>query len=264
MPVTTPQETPSPSPSGRRQAFVLMPFHRPYDSYYVPIFRAALEGAGFEVQRADDLFGPRPIMLDIQQAILRSDIVLGEMSGRNPNVFYELGLAHAIGKPAVLVANREDDVPFDLRHVRTIIYDSTEPGWEDQLRTSIAMAAQAAMTSSHPWPPPLTQTFSADPMTISIDVPDMEQPLIVEALPGDHVDVVLDRIYYKLRSRIPGYSYLEKWLLEDKGSGTRLILREIQHYVPASVVFGDDHEWKLVYLTEPYSPTTSSERGKTR
>jgi hypothetical protein len=44
------------------------------------------------------------------------------MSERNPNVFYELGLAHAIGKPAILVAKTEEDIPFDLRHVRVIVY----------------------------------------------------------------------------------------------------------------------------------------------
>ena len=138
-----------------RNAFVLMPFREPYDSYYDAIFKPALEAASYTVSRADDLFVPRPIMLDIQESIINVHLVLCEMSERNPNVFYELGLAHAIGKPAILLAKKEDDIPFDLRHVRVIIYDCTRAGWEQKLRQSIAAAAQAVNEAPSVWPPPL-------------------------------------------------------------------------------------------------------------
>ena len=142
------------------RAFVLMPFREPFNGYYPKIFRPALESAGFSVQRADDLYSPRPVMLDIQESIVGADLVLCEMSGRNPNVFYELGLAHAIGKPAILVSTTEDDIPFDLRHVRVIHYDFKQAGWEDNLRSAITAAARAAATGRSPWPPPL-HTFAA-------------------------------------------------------------------------------------------------------
>ena len=100
-----------------------MPFGRRYDDYYTDIFKPALEVALYGVSRADDLFTPQPIMLDIQKSILEADLILCEMSERNPNVFYELGLAHAIGKPAILVSRKEEDIPFDLRHIRVIVYD---------------------------------------------------------------------------------------------------------------------------------------------
>ena len=113
------------------KAFVLMPFMEPYNSYYPAIFKPALQNAGYtEVIRSDDLFTPRPIMLDIQQSIINADLVLCDLSERNPNVFYELGLAHAIGKPAILIAREQDDIPFDLRHIRVIVYDYSRAGWE--------------------------------------------------------------------------------------------------------------------------------------
>ena len=71
-------------------------------------------------------------MLDIQQSIAEAKLILCDMSERNPNVFYELGLAHAIGKPAILMARKEDDIPFDLRHVQVNIYDYTFPGSEEK------------------------------------------------------------------------------------------------------------------------------------
>jgi len=53
-------------------------------------------------------------------------------------VFYELGLAHALEKPVVLVSSSEDDVPFDLQHIRVIYYDVTDPFWGNKLIDKVA------------------------------------------------------------------------------------------------------------------------------
>ena len=106
-----------------KKAFVLMPFKEPYNSYYSRIFKPALEAASFEVSRVDEIYIPHPIMLDIHESIIQADLILCDMSERNPNVLYELGLAHAIGKPAILVSQKEGDIPFDLRYIRFYIYD---------------------------------------------------------------------------------------------------------------------------------------------
>jgi hypothetical protein len=145
----------------KKQAFVLMPFQNPYNSYYQAIFKPALEAAGYIVTRADDLFTPLPIMLDIQRSILEAHLILCEMSGKNPNVFYELGLAHAVGRPVILVSRKEEDIPFDLRHVRIILYDSTEVGWEEKLRTAITAAAKSVEENNDVWPPPLMNQVKA-------------------------------------------------------------------------------------------------------
>jgi hypothetical protein len=86
------------------------------------------------------------------------------MSGKSPNVFYELGLAHAVGRPAILVANSEEDIPFDLRHIRVIVYDYTSAGWETKLREEIKAAALAVETSETIWPPPLVEVRPPPPV----------------------------------------------------------------------------------------------------
>ncbi len=92
-----------------KKAFVLMPFREPYNSYYAEIYKPALEAAAYTVFRVDDLDPtPRPIILDIQQSIFEANLILCDISDLNPNVFYELGLAHAIGKPGILVARKDD------------------------------------------------------------------------------------------------------------------------------------------------------------
>jgi len=154
--------------SDYKRAFVLMPFREPIGSYYPAIFKPALEAVGYNVTRADDLFTPQPVMQDIRDSILAADLILCEMSDRNPNVFYELGLAHAIGKPAILISRKADDIPFDLRHVRVILYDSTEAGWENKLQEDIGVAAQAVVTSTEIWPPSLIDVSPMPHMNIPV------------------------------------------------------------------------------------------------
>jgi hypothetical protein len=133
-----------------------MPFSEPLNLNYHEIFKPALEDAGYSVTRADDLSMPRPIMDDIRKSIRETELILCEMSGKNANVFYELGLAHAIGKPAILVYQDKDDIPFDLRHIRTIRYDPKEDAWKDTLQERIKKAVREVEISNVKWPLPLT------------------------------------------------------------------------------------------------------------
>jgi hypothetical protein len=64
---------------------------------------------------------------------LTAKVLVAELTSRNPNVFYELGLAHALNKPVVLVSRTQDDVPFDLQHIRVIYYDVADPFWGQKL-----------------------------------------------------------------------------------------------------------------------------------
>ena len=77
-------------------------------------------------------------MDQIWQGIHAAKILVAELTGRNPNVFYELGLAHALEKPVVLVSSNQDDVPFDVQHIRVIYYDTSDPFWGEKLISKIA------------------------------------------------------------------------------------------------------------------------------
>lgn len=74
----------------------------------------------------------------VRQVILSAKVLVAELTTRNPNVFYELGLAHALEKPVVLVSSREEDVPFDLQHIRVIYYDMSDPFWGTKLIEKVA------------------------------------------------------------------------------------------------------------------------------
>jgi hypothetical protein len=117
--------------------FVLMPFSEPFNTYYKSIIKPAVNNAKLDSLRGDSLFRPSPIMADIWQMIQEAKLLVAELTGKNPNVFYELGLAHAIGKPVVLLSETIEDVPFDLQSLRVIIYDKDDPTWGSKLKTKL-------------------------------------------------------------------------------------------------------------------------------
>jgi len=119
--------------------FIMMPFAEPIGSYYSKIYQPAIEKAGLSPVRADnEIFGTGKIMDQIWSGIHSAKVLVAELTNRNPNVFYELGLAHALQKPVVLVSSNEVDVPFDLKHTRVIYYDVSDPFWGSQLIDKVA------------------------------------------------------------------------------------------------------------------------------
>jgi len=119
--------------------FVMMPFANPIGGYYATIYEPAIKKAGLTPVRADtDIFGTGKIIDQIWSGLKAAKVLVAELTGRNPNVLYELGLAHALHKPVVLISSNEADVPFDVRHVRVIYYDVNDPFWGDKLIAKVA------------------------------------------------------------------------------------------------------------------------------
>lgn len=123
----------------RGSCFVIAPFRGPIekDPYWNSVFKPAIVAAELIPKRADDIYVSREIIGDIWKGIRNSSLVVADLTGRKPNVMYELGLAHAVGRPAILVARTPDELPFDLAHYRTIFYNVEDPGWGDSLRVTI-------------------------------------------------------------------------------------------------------------------------------
>src|ERR1700687_1738093 len=114
--------------------FVMMPFGSWFDRYYQEVYIPAIKDAGCEPVRADELFSTGSVVEQIWEQIGKARVLLADLTDKNANVFYELGLAHAAKKPVVLTAAKVEDVPFDLRHLRVIVYETREPEWASKLR----------------------------------------------------------------------------------------------------------------------------------
>jgi hypothetical protein len=119
--------------------FVMMPFAKPIGDHYQLIFEPAIKKTGLTPVRADnEIFGTGKIIDQVWSGINSAKVLIAELTNRNPNVFYELGLAHALEKPVVLVSSNESDVPFDLQHIRVIYYDVNDPFWGNKLLEKVA------------------------------------------------------------------------------------------------------------------------------
>ena len=127
--------------------FVIMPFGGWFDGYYESIYKSAITNAGLSPMRTDDLYRPSSIVQDIWELTKKAKVILADLTGKNPNVFYELGLAHALAKPAILIAETIIDIPFDLRSVRIIEYNKNAPEWGRVLQESIENALIETLAS---------------------------------------------------------------------------------------------------------------------
>lgn len=129
------------------KCFVIMPFGGYFDTYYQEIYCTAIDKAGLLPVRADDLFRSSSIIEDIWRLTKEAKVILADLSFKNPNVFYELGLAHATSKPVILVAQSIDDVPADIRGIRTLIFDKNAPSWGLSLAKRITKAITETLAS---------------------------------------------------------------------------------------------------------------------
>ena len=110
-------------------AFVVMQFTDEYNTLYDEVIKPICQEKGLDCIRADDFFSSTPIITDIVNSIKTSSIIIADITPNNPNVFYEIGYAHAIDKPTILLCDRKrDKLPFDISGFRTLFYDNTISG----------------------------------------------------------------------------------------------------------------------------------------
>ena len=132
---------------------MLMPFDAQLKPVYEDHIIASARELGLLAARGDNFFTSHSVMGDIRIPIMSARAVIADCTGRNPNVFYEIGLAHAVGKPVILITQNNDDVPFDIRHLRYIQYDYTPRGmhiFEKRLTEHCGLSLTFAARSAIP------------------------------------------------------------------------------------------------------------------
>jgi hypothetical protein len=108
----------------------MMPFAPAFDAVYSTL-QSTAESVGLRCRRADDIWENPAIIQDVVSLIDRSRVVICDCTGRNPNVFYEIGIAHTIGREVILITQSDSDIPFDLRHLRYVKYLNNGEGREE-------------------------------------------------------------------------------------------------------------------------------------
>jgi hypothetical protein len=119
----------------------MMPFDAGFAAVYDRL-RETAEKVGLRCRRADDIWENPAIIQDVVSLIDRSRVVICDCTGRNPNVFYEIGIAHTLGREVILITQAEADIPFDLRHLRYVRYLDNAEG-----RRALCSALETRLTT---------------------------------------------------------------------------------------------------------------------
>jgi len=132
--------------SEKPTAFVIMQFTKPYNELYSEVIKPVCRQEGVFSERADEAYGPGLIVADIAKKIYEAKVIVAEISPTNPNVYYEVGYAHAINKPTILIAEQGTKLPFDVSPFRTLFYENTiegkrkiEEGFRQHLRAILSI-----------------------------------------------------------------------------------------------------------------------------
>ncbi|MEM7309716.1 MAG: Clp protease N-terminal domain-containing protein [Planctomycetota bacterium] len=112
----------------RGTAFVLLPHQPAFDRLYDEAIAPALLGLGLAPEKGDDIGETGAILPQVWRRLRTAEVLIVVASGKNPNVIYELGLCHGIRRSPILLVEREEDLPFNLRQLRFVQYDDTEEG----------------------------------------------------------------------------------------------------------------------------------------
>ncbi len=113
----------------KRKAFVVMQFTDEFNSLYKEVIKPTCEKFDLDVIRGDDLFTNGLIIEDINRLLRESAVIIADITPNNPNVFYEVGFSHALGKPTILLSDKKrDKLPFDVSGFRNLFYDNSIGG----------------------------------------------------------------------------------------------------------------------------------------
>lgn len=164
--------------------FVAMPFAPEFDVLYEDVESLLVEHCHLRCLRADAISRSGSITAEIWRHVNEAMCVIADLSGRNANVFYEVGLAHAIGKPVVLLSRDISDVPFDLRHLRVIQYDCA--AGPKAIRSPLLNAIRACLTTlPQRWDQP-RRFREYDPL---VRISGLQQP--ETAIAGQPVEIII-------------------------------------------------------------------------
>jgi nucleoside 2-deoxyribosyltransferase len=122
------------------QVFVLMPFEDNLRPVFDDHIKKVSQKLGLTCERADDIFSAEVIISDVWSAIYYCDVCIVDCTNLNPNVFYELGVAHTLGKRCILIAQSGESFVFDVQHWRHIVYEYTPSGmksFEEKLEKTL-------------------------------------------------------------------------------------------------------------------------------
>jgi nucleoside 2-deoxyribosyltransferase len=193
--------------------FVLMPFDDALNEMYQLAIKPACDAAGTRAERVDEQVVRGSIPQWIYNQIGAADYLIAEMSGKNANVFYETGYAHALGKTVLLLTRQKSDIPFDVQHYQHIVYDGLI-----ELRDEIEKRLRSFVEQDGEF-----KASSEEYFTVNFDGLRGHSPEIPVRLdPYMTFQGFLDKMYKYVKSYVPPSSYGTYWIFRDVDTGASI------------------------------------------
>lgn len=176
--------------------FVLIPFEQPFEEIYEEIVRPIAEELGLKCLYAEEIFGARLVMDDIWDHLERARVAVADLTGRNANVFYEVGYAHCLDKGKVILMTQDiDDVPFDLRGFRCVEYGLGPRGLK-KLRSKLNATMEAVLAEEPESPRVVTRTVEVPAALDDRALAALDLYEAFESLEGDSRVEFAARLYW--------------------------------------------------------------------
>jgi hypothetical protein len=161
-----------------------MPFSGKFDDIYQLGIKPACNDAGAYCERVDEQIFTESILERVYNQIAKADIIVADMTGRNPNVFYETGYAHALNKRTILLTQSTDDIPFDLKHYPHIVYGASIMTLKTQLEKRVRWCVENPVESL------IWRDFNLE-LYINESQYQPDKPIRPPSQPGSAVDMVI-------------------------------------------------------------------------
>jgi hypothetical protein len=143
------------------------PIRKRSDQVLRHLIRPVLEPLGYSVTRADEISQPGMITRQVTQRVLESSVVVADLTGHNPNVFYELAIRHAIKKPLVQLIGIDDTIPFDVAGMRTIKVNIRDLDSVEEAKDELGRQVQAIEVGELEPESPITQALALQALEAS-------------------------------------------------------------------------------------------------
>jgi hypothetical protein len=174
-----------------------MPFAAKYQEVYNQVYRPVCEANNVECWRVDEIARPGSITKDIVEGIIEADIVLADLTSKNANVFYELGIAHCVGNKTIMTSQSNEDVPFDIASYRVIFYEQSING-SKELTGKLDAAIKELLKSLDQTNNPVQEVLSS---RLAIGVKRLQEQTPAKGFEWLHSDAELARIEGKVKGK---------------------------------------------------------------
>ena len=189
------------------------------------IIHPAAKTCGYETIRADEISKPGIITSQIIQHLLEDSIVVADLAGHNPNVFYELAIRHAVRKPVLQLAKEGETIPFDVAPTRTIIVDHTDLDSANAAREKLVEQIHAVETDPGEVDNPISMAIDVQALRTSRNPLEKSHAQIIAQL--QEIKTMLHEVQ-DLPNAVKDIANLTDWAVRDMlydrksgGSGTK-------------------------------------------